>query len=120
MAGVRISGLSNVTSADTTHTDDLTVTDDVAIGGDLAVTGTLAVTGAATMVNVTATGTVLAGNAAADLIGFYDGTGITQRASSNQASTNVATSASFGATQLAAVQEIMATLTALKLWKGAA
>lgn len=53
-------------------------------------------------------------------VGFYGKTPVTQRASSVQATSNLATSASFGATQLAAVQEIMNTLTALGLWKGAA
>lgn len=53
-------------------------------------------------------------------VGFYGKTPVTQRSSSVQATSNLATSASFGATQLAAVQEIMNTLTALGLWKGAA
>lgn len=53
-------------------------------------------------------------------VGFYGKTPVTQRASSVQVSTNIATSASFGATQLAAVQEIMNTLSALGLWKGSA
>jgi hypothetical protein len=53
-------------------------------------------------------------------VGFYGKTPVTQRASSVQATSNLATSASFGATQLAAVQEIMNTLSALGLWKGAA
>lgn len=83
--------------------EDLTVTDDLAVTGDLTVGGSANI-----------------GNAAADLLGFYNGTGITQRASSNQASTNCTTSASFGATQAGAVTEIQATLTALGLWKGAA
>jgi hypothetical protein len=53
-------------------------------------------------------------------VGFYGKTPVTQRASSVQATSNLATSASFGATQLAAVQEIMNTLSALGLWKGSA
>jgi hypothetical protein len=53
-------------------------------------------------------------------VGFYGKTPSSQRASSVQATSNLATSASFGATQLAAVQEIMNTLTALGLWKGSA
>jgi hypothetical protein len=52
--------------------------------------------------------------------GFYGKTPVTQRASSVQATSNLATSASFGATQLAAVQEIMNTLSSLGLWKGSA
>lgn len=53
-------------------------------------------------------------------VGFYGKAPVAQRASSVQATSNLATSASFGATQLAAVQEIMNTLTALGLWKGSA
>ena len=53
-------------------------------------------------------------------VGFYGKTPVTQRASSVQATSNLATSASFGATQLAAVQEIMNTLSSLGLWKGSA
>jgi hypothetical protein len=53
-------------------------------------------------------------------VGFYGTTPSSQRASSVQATSNLATSASFGATQLAAVQEIMNTLSALGLWKGSA
>ena len=53
-------------------------------------------------------------------VGFYGKAPVTQRASSVQATSNLAVSASFGATQLAAVQEIMNTLTALGLWKGSA
>lgn len=53
-------------------------------------------------------------------VGFYGKTPSTQRSSSVQATSNLATSASFGATQLAAVQEIMNTLAALGLWKGSA
>lgn len=65
-------------------------------------------------------GTVL-GQSAADKLGFYGlATAISQRASSNQVTTNIAVSASFGATQLACVQEIMNTLAALGIWKGAA
>jgi hypothetical protein len=61
------------------------------------------------------------GQSTTDLIGFYGlATAISQRASSNQVTTNLATSSSFGATQLAVVQEIMNTLAALNLWKGAA
>lgn len=89
--------------------EDFSTADDVAVGGDLAVTGATTLNGNANV-----------GNAAADLVGFYAGTGISQRASSNQASTNAAVSASFGATQLAILQEIMNTLTLLGLWKGAA
>lgn len=51
-------------------------------------------------------------------VGFYGKTPVIQRSSSVQATSNLATSASFGATQLAAVQEIMNTLASLGLWKG--
>lgn len=60
------------------------------------------------------------GQSATDLISFYGVTPVAQRSSSVQATTNIATSSSFGATQLAAVQEIMNTLTAVGLWKGSA
>jgi hypothetical protein len=60
------------------------------------------------------------GQSTADLIGHYGVAPVAQRASSNQATTNIAVSTSFGATQLAVIQEIMNTLTALGLWKGAA
>lgn len=60
------------------------------------------------------------GASATEKIGFYGTTPIVQRSSSNQATTNIASSTAFGATQLAVVQEIMNTLTALGLWKGAA
>lgn len=60
------------------------------------------------------------GQSATDTISFYGVTPVAQRSSSVQATSNLATSASFGATQLAAVQEIMNTLAALGLWKGSA
>lgn len=77
--------------------------------GDTLTTGTLNVTSSAQL-----------GDAAADTLGFYGATVTTQRASSNQITTNIAVSASFGASQLAVIQEIMNTLTGLGLWKGAA
>jgi len=64
-------------------------------------------------------GTILGQNAS-DLIGFYGASGASQRAGSNQASSNLSSSASFGTLQQAIVQEIMATLTACSLWKGSA
>lgn len=60
------------------------------------------------------------GRAITTKLAFYGDTPAAQRASSNQATTNIAVSASFGATQLAVVQEIMNTLDVLGLWKGAA
>lgn len=55
-----------------------------------------------------------------DKVSLYGYTPIVQRASSNQATTNIAVSSSFGATQLAVVQEIMNTLIALGIYKGSA
>lgn len=60
------------------------------------------------------------GKGATEKIAFYGSTPVVQRASSVQVSSNCVTSASFGATQAAAVNEIQNTLTALGLWKGAA
>ncbi len=58
------------------------------------------------------------GRSAADKIGFYGKAPSAQRAYSSavHATSALATSASFGATQLAAVQEIQATLIALGIW----
>lgn len=64
-------------------------------------------------------GTAL-GQTTTDKIAFYGYTPVVQRASSNQVTTNIAVSASFGATQLAVIQEIMNTLTGLGIWKGTA
>jgi hypothetical protein len=61
-------------------------------------------------------GTVL-GNSASDLVGFYGTTPVVQRATATtHTTTNMVTSASFGATQVAIVQEIMNTLIANGLW----
>jgi len=60
------------------------------------------------------------GQSATDLIGFWGKAPSAQRASSTQATTNVAVSASFGATQLAALQEVMNVLIAAGLMKGSA
>jgi hypothetical protein len=53
-------------------------------------------------------------------VGFYGKTPIVQRSSSVQATSNLASSADFGATQLATMVEIMNTLAAVGLWKGSA
>lgn len=74
----------------------------------------------ATIGDLTVTGTALIGDAAADLLGFHGETGVSQRAGSNQVTTNIVTSASFGTLQVAHMQEIMNTLDLLGLWKGAA
>jgi hypothetical protein len=55
-----------------------------------------------------------------ELLNLYGGTPASQRASSNQVTTNIAVSASFGAAQVAVIQEIMNTLTAIGAWKGSA
>jgi hypothetical protein len=62
-------------------------------------------------------GTVL-GRSASDLIGFYGKAPSAQRAYSSavHATSALATSTAFGATQLAAVQEIQKTLIALGIW----
>lgn len=58
------------------------------------------------------------GNNASDKIGFYGKAPSAQRAYSSavHATSALATSADFGATQLAAVQEIQNTLIALGIW----
>jgi hypothetical protein len=118
---------ANTQTGAATLSSTLAVTGNVTHSGTLVQTGavthsdTLVQTGAATITGaLTANSNCNIGNAAADLIGFYTGTGITQRAGSNQASTNLNSSTDFAATQTAIVQEIMATLTALGLWKGSA
>ena len=57
------------------------------------------------------------GGAATDKVGFYGATPVVQRATATtHTTTNMVTSASFGATQVAIVQEIMNTLIAAGLW----
>lgn len=65
-----------------------------------------------------ASGGVVVGRSATDKIGFYGLAPTAQRAYSSavHATAGIATSASFGATQLAAVQEIQKTLIALGIW----
>lgn len=54
---------------------------------------------------------------ATEKIGFYGATPVVQRATATtHTTTNMVTSASFGATQVAIVQEIMNTLIALGVW----
>jgi hypothetical protein len=60
------------------------------------------------------------GQAAADLVAYYGVTPVSQRASSVQATSLLSSSTDFTAAHLAALQEVMATMTALGLWKGAA
>lgn len=58
------------------------------------------------------------GRSASELIGFYGATPVAQRAYSSavHATSALASSTDFGATQLAAVQEIQKTLIALGVW----
>jgi len=60
------------------------------------------------------------GQSTADLTATYGATPISQRASSVQATSLLSSSTTFSAAHLAALQEVMNTLTALGLWKGAA
>jgi hypothetical protein len=62
-------------------------------------------------------GTVL-GQSASELIGFYGVAPVAQRAYSSavHATSALASSSDFGATQLAALQEIQKTLVALGVW----
>ena len=66
-------------------------------------------------------GTVAIGNAASDTVAFYGATKVAQRAFSGavHATSAQATSASFGATQLATLQEIQLTLIGLGVWASA-
>lgn len=58
------------------------------------------------------------GGSASDKLGFYGAVPVAQRAYSSavHATSALATSTDFGATQLAAVQEIQKTLIALGIW----
>jgi hypothetical protein len=60
------------------------------------------------------------GQAAADLVSYYGLTPVSQRASSVQATSLLSSSVDFTTAHLVALQEIMNTMTALGLWKGAA
>lgn len=64
------------------------------------------------------TGGVTIGSAATSKVGVYGKTPVVQRAYSSavHATSAVATSSSFGATQLAALQEIQLTLIGLGVW----
>jgi hypothetical protein len=67
---------------------------------------------------ISAPGKAILGSAAGSLVGFYGSTGVSQRSSSNQVTSNLAVSASFGATQLAIIQELMNTVYGSGLGKG--
>lgn len=65
-----------------------------------------------------ASGGLVVGRSASDKVGFYGIAPVAQRAYSSavHATSALAASSSFGATQLAAVQEIQKTLIALGVW----
>ena len=67
-------------------------------------------------------GELRGGDAASDLVGFYNASAISQRAGAAQATSLVGTASSTDVTTAltAAIIEIQNTLTALGLWKGAA
>lgn len=65
-----------------------------------------------------ASGGICLGQSASELVGFYGKAPVAQRAYSSavHATSALASSTDFGATQLAAVQEIQKTLIALGVW----
>lgn len=75
----------------------------------------LTVTGATTL-----DGNVTVGNAVGDTIGHYGVAAVSQRALAAQHTSLLSSSTDFTAAHLNALKEIMATLTALGLWKGSA
>lgn len=103
-----------------TFSSNISVSSTLGVGKTATFSSNIAVSSTLDAQAVFSAKTPTLGKATSDVVGFFGGTGSSQRASSNQASTNLATSASFGATQLAVVQEIMQTLTAASLWKGSA
>ena len=66
------------------------------------------------------TGGVQVGATTASLVGHYGVTAVSQRALAAQHTSLLSTSTDFTAAHLNALNEIMATLTALGLWKGSA
>jgi hypothetical protein len=60
------------------------------------------------------------GQTAADLVGHYGVTPVSQRAAAAQATSLLSSSAAFSTAHLAALQEVMNTLAAIGWWKGAA
>ena len=67
-----------------------------------------------------ASGGVQVGRSADDLVGHYGVAAISQRALAAQHTSLLSSSTDFTAAHLNALKEIMATLTALGLWKGGA
>lgn len=87
--------------------------------GDGNVNETLEVGGVGQAIEVgQGAASVKLGNATTSKVGFYGKTPVVQRAYSSavHATSAVATSSSFGATQLAALQEIQLTLIGLGVW----
>lgn len=89
----------------------------LSIDGNLIVGGTQSYTGGATFA-----GTVILGDAAADLIGFYGGTGVSQRANAIQATSVISAYTATTASALigALLVEIANTLNGISIWKGGA
>ena len=69
---------------------------------------------------VTVNGNVVLGNATTNTIGHYGVAAVSQRALAAQHTSLLSSSTDFTAAHLNALKEIMATLTALGLWKGGA
>lgn len=69
-------------------------------------------------VGTSGSGGVCVGQSASEKVGFYGKAPVAQRAYSSavHATSALATSSAFGATQLAAIQEIQNTLIALGVW----
>ena len=100
---------------------DVTLATVSAIDADYnATVAAVAFAGAGAFTTLATTGTTTLTDAAADLLGFHGATAVSQRASSNMATSNVVTSASYGTLQVAMLQEVMNTLNTLGLHKGAA
>lgn len=75
---------------------------------------------AVTVTDLTVNGNSVIGNEATDTIGHYGVTAVSQRALAAQHTSLLSSSTDFTAAHLNALKEIMATLTALGLWKGSA
>lgn len=111
--------MTNSVAAGVAYTDPALIgatIDNSTIGSTTKAAGaftTLNATGATTL-----NGTVMLGDAGADTVGFYGYASSAQRAYSSavHATSAVASSAAFGATQAAALQEVMKTFIALGVW----
>ena len=75
---------------------------------------------AGTFTDLNTTGNTVLGNDAADTLGVYGITAVSQRALAAQHTSLLSSSTDFTAAHLNALKEIMATLTAIGLWKGGA